>query len=223
MNRSKSERVLDALSIRGVRLSNFAERHGQDWLVYNPLLFVHYHRTAERDADEVAGAMTSAFPDAHSFLDVGAGSGAHAAALRRRGKEVFGVEKSAVGRAFARLQGVRTEKLDLASDRRPELPIRPAVAYSFEVAEHLDLELGLQLVRYLAQAAAWVVFSAAQPGQGGEGHRNEQPLEYWSDQFLAAGMTRDEARTNALRRELLDRDVQAWWLARNCMVFGKPA
>ena len=34
-----------------------------------------------------------------------------------------------------------------------------------------------------------IIFSAAVPGQGGERHVNEQPLEYWREKFAGHAVT----------------------------------
>jgi hypothetical protein len=41
--------------------------------------------------------------------------------------------------------------------------------------------------------------SAAQPGQGGVGHFNEQPPEYWISKMASVGYTLDEALTQRLQ------------------------
>jgi hypothetical protein len=198
------------------------ERFGIEWLTYNPFLFVIYHREATASADGVADALIAACPSARSFVDVGAGSGAHAAALARRGRTAVACERSLVGRVLARWQGVKTRRLDLTADGDVPADLRPDVAYCFEVAEHLDEEVGFKLVRLLAATASTVVFSAAQPGQGGQGHRNERPLAYWQRQFEAAGMAFDEGSTTTLRNHLTERRVPAYWLSRNSLVFVAP-
>jgi SAM-dependent methyltransferase len=58
------------------------------------------------------------------------------------------------------------------------------LAISVEVAEHLLPESSSSLVQWLTQVAPIVIFSAAVPEQGGHGHINLQPREYWHQQFL---------------------------------------
>jgi hypothetical protein len=54
---------------------------------------------------------------------------------------------------------------------------------SLECAEHLPAHRAAPLVEWLTKSAPIVVFSAAIPGQGGKGHINEQPPDYWNDLF----------------------------------------
>jgi hypothetical protein len=91
------------------------------------------------------------------------------------------------------------------------------VAYCFEVAEHVLAEFADALVSLLAKTAPIVVFTAAPPGQGGSGHVNEQPADYWIAKFAANDMS---------HRPDLDARVSAGfasahslWLAANVHVF----
>ena len=57
------------------------------------------------------------------------------------------------------------------------------VVWCFEVAEHIHPTYADVLVETIARHGDHIVLSAAQPGQGGCGHLNEQPPEYWIDKF----------------------------------------
>lgn len=59
-----------------------------------------------------------------------------------------------------------------------ELPRSFDLAVSLEVAEHLAN--GDALIESLTKSAPVVLFSAAIPDQGGDGHVNEQWPDYWS-------------------------------------------
>jgi len=199
-------------------VSSFGARWHVDALVYNPWQMWAYHQAALTDADGVARALAETFPQAHRFVDVGAGSGAFAAALARVGKHVLAVERSRVGRMIAARQGVGTLEFDLAAPEPIPSRITAEVAYSFEVAEHLVPQLGQRLVRVLARLAPTVVFTAAPPGQGGLGHVNEQPSQYWIERFRAQGME-PSCEQATLRRAFRSHGVQASWFA-NVMVFS---
>jgi hypothetical protein len=56
-----------------------------------------------------------------------------------------------------------------------------------EVAEHVSKGAAGTLMDSLVAHGQVILFSAAEPGQGGENHVNEQPLEYWRDKFAARG------------------------------------
>src|SRR4051794_23205037 len=201
----------------GTRASRLGERRGWDWLVYNPLTMWSYHRLARADAGPVMAPVREGFPAAHELVDVGAGSGADAAAAARRSASVVALERSRAGRAMATLQRVRTAPFDL-SDAAPPAQ-RADLAYCFEVAEHLPPELGDRLVAFLAASAPVVVFTAAHPGQGGYGHVNEQPPSYWSERFRAAGLEESRGEADELRRVFRSNGVHAPWFEQNVLVF----
>ncbi|MDX6377286.1 MAG: hypothetical protein QOE98_1589, partial [Gaiellaceae bacterium] len=125
--------------------------------------------------------------------------------------------RSRAGRAIASLQRVDTAAFDLR-DAEPGRH-RAQLAYCFEVAEHLPPELGERLVGFLAGAAPIVVFTAAQPGQGGYGHINEQPRSYWEAQFRSAGMEPSPGAVEQLKRAFTENGVQARWFFDNLQVF----
>lgn len=56
-----------------------------------------------------------------------------------------------------------------------------------EVAEHISLDAGLQLVKNICKTSRYVIFSAATPGQGGYNHINERPFRYWVSLFESNG------------------------------------
>lgn len=68
-----------------------------------------------------------------------------------------------------------------------KLDQRYDLAMSLEVAEHLHEQCADIFVTSLCNAADVVLFSAAHPGQGGDGHINEQPMEYWERKFAMHG------------------------------------
>jgi SAM-dependent methyltransferase len=204
-------------------LSDYGERYRIDWLTYNPLRMRFFHRYAKRDAGAVIAGLESVIPEARTYADIGAGSGAYAAEAVRRGHPTVACERSATGRLIARRQGVHSVHFDLTKARPAQLPTGSIdLAYSFEVAEHLPPELGERLVEFMCQIdAPTVVFSAAQPGQGGTGHINEQPSAHWVQRFAERGYRLDEPRTARLREALRSGDVTSRWLLSNAMVLGR--
>ena len=54
---------------------------------------------------------------------------------------------------------------------------------SLEVAEHVAESSADMFIENLTAHGDTILFSAATPGQGGEGHENEQPHEYWHKKF----------------------------------------
>lgn len=57
-----------------------------------------------------------------------------------------------------------------------------------EVAEHIEFERSNDIISHLyriIQPGGSIIFSAAQPGQGGVGHINCQPKDFWRWKMLA--------------------------------------
>jgi hypothetical protein len=200
-------------------LSELGERHGIDWLIYNPLRMRMFHRYARRDAAAVIGAIEAVLPECATYADVGSGSGAFASEAQRRQHPIVAYERSFAGRFMARRQGVDCRDFDLRLGSGGVALERTHLAYSFEVAEHLTPPLGDRLVEFLTLIAPTIVFTAAQPGQGGTAHVNEQPREYWRDRFAAKGFFESQDLTTQLSATFEERGVQGFWFARNVGVY----
>jgi SAM-dependent methyltransferase len=211
--------VGDALRRTGDALTEVGERRGIDWLTYNPLRMVHFHRAARRNARPFVRALRTACPDARSCVDVGCGSGAYVAEATRQGLDAIGCERSRAGRLIARLQGADARPFDLTRSPPTRVTGPFDVAYSIEVAEHLPPELGDRLVDVVCELAPLVVFSAATPGQGGIGHINEQPPEYWERRFRERGYEFLPEPTGRLLA-VLDEHGTDFWLF-NSRVFAR--
>lgn len=201
-------------------LSKAGERWDIDWLIYNPLAFVWYHEQAVASAPGVMRTFARLFPSARTYVDVGAGSGAFAAEAQRLGRRTVAYEHSRLGRLVAKSQGVDARPFDLRKKSAPKADRPFDLAYCFEVAEHLDAALGDELVRFCAIQAPLVVFTAAPPGQGGRGHKNEQPRSHWIDRFEALGLRYDEKLSRELADGFRGENVQSVWLALNVMMFA---
>src|SRR5438105_6607867 len=93
------------------------------------------------------------------------------------------------------------------------------LAVCIEVAEHLPQTSAASLVRSLTAAAPAVLFSAAIPGQGGHGHLNEQPRQYWIDLFQHDGF----ASFDCLRPRIWKNGQVAWWYRQSLFMFCNPA
>ncbi len=205
----------------GGRLSRIGELVGWNWLTYNPILFLNFHNFAVTDANNVVDIIEQCFPDAKSFVDVGAGSGAYAAEAQRRGHPTVAYEHSRFGRYLAGRQGVNSRAFDLTRIP-PAIVDRDVfdVAYCFEVAEHIPAPLGDLLVEFISIHGREVLFTAAHPGQGGTGHINEQTADYWQERFARHGKQLDVERTDTIRGALASANLRSRWLAENAMVFG---
>jgi SAM-dependent methyltransferase len=143
-----------------------------------------------------------------SLVDVGCGSGTWCRVFGERfgSDDILGIDGDYVDRAQLRISPAHF----LAHDLTRSLPARRrfGLAMSLEVGEHLPPESGPELVRTLVGHADHVLFSAAVPGQGGEFHINERPLDYWRGLFAA----HDYIAVDCLRPSLhRNRQVEPWY------------
>lgn len=147
-----------------------------------------------------------------SYLDVGCGPG------------VLVVEASTLGVGLAAgldmaatLPG--TSRVDLTG--RWNLDGRYEQVTCWEVAEHLPQDAAASFVLQLAKhVGGYLVFTAAPPGQGGEGHVNEQPPEYWRAALEAAGLHYMATATTKLAQRWTPVCGPCWWYPRNVQVFA---
>lgn len=163
-----------------------------------------------------------------SLVDVGCGDAKLLAAIRHLAPDVplLGIDGSREALARAAAAGVTVLHHDLASTHASDVASLRArvagfdVAVSMETAEHLPPWAGAKFVHTLA-CVRLVVFSAAQPGQGGTLHMNERPGAYWRGRFAACGFRLAVADT-ALRTALASLDLPPWYAA-NIQVFERHA
>jgi len=148
-----------------------------------------------------------------SLLDVGCGDGHLVTRATQAGVDSLGVDLSAEGPAHADLR----EPLDL--QRTFDW------VFCWEVAEHLPAEsadtLCDSLVRHLAPGGS-LLFTAAHPGQRGDGHINEQPQAYWRERLEARGLRYDALTTHRLAAAWLREAPKTPWYGTNLQVFTAP-
>jgi SAM-dependent methyltransferase len=132
-----------------------------------------------------------------SILDLGQGTGQTVEFFLKSGiADVVGVEGSreAIAASPHPEKAIRwnlNETLDLG--RTFDL------VYSFEVVEHIHPRYVDNLLDSFSRHGDRVVITAARPGQGGAGHFNEQPPEYWIRRFKKMGFRYDEMATVELK------------------------
>lgn len=150
-----------------------------------------------------------------SVADVGCGDGTWLSVVRERGvADVLGFDGDYVPRETLQIPPELFAPIDL---REPpvEPPRRFDLALCLEVAEHLPAESADELVRFLADLAPVICFSAAIPHQGGRGHFNEQWPDYWIERFAEEGFV----AIDGVRPRLWDDpDVEPWY-AQNSFLY----
>jgi len=152
-----------------------------------------------------------------SVLDVGCGAGAWVKAWQDAGVEhAYGMDG-----AWAKDHLLIAERdfieCDLANDKYLNIMYPYELVQCLEVAEHLPESRAEWLVRELCVISDLVVFGAAIPGQGGHGHINEQPHEYWIGLFNKYKYVADTSLQPVLK---FVKDI-AWWYSQNIIVFRR--
>lgn len=174
--------------------------------------------TAAKAAPLIAESIKKHFAP-NRVVDVGCGTGALLASLTELGCSCLGLEYADAGLNMCRARGLNVQKFDIRFDSL-DLPLEEFdVAISLEVAEHLPEKYVDRYVDLLTKLSHNIVFTAAIPGQGGTDHVNEQPHDYWIQQFSKRGFVLDRPISEKWEATWRDAEI-AYWYYQNIMVFG---
>ncbi len=176
---------------------------------------INYDQIADEEAapaERLAKWISSALPPG-SVLDIGCGPGTYVDALRTFGISARGVDidDRVKGKEHLMYQSL----FDLDDTDKADTVI------CLEVAEHID-ESFADLVAYQVARCAkkTLIWTAAQPGQGGIGHINCQPREYWDKRLTEQGLVRNiELETRML--EFIVQGPHMGWFRNNVMLFER--
>ncbi|HET6779033.1 MAG TPA: class I SAM-dependent methyltransferase [Gemmatimonadales bacterium] len=184
--------------------------------VYDAGFFDYIVEGARRSARATIG-LAHEMLQPTSVLDVGCGRGIWLAEWVGKGvSDVYGIDGSYLDATTLEIAPGRFMPQDLSQPfwvgRRFDL------IESLEVAEHLPESAAESFIDSLTRHGDVIMFSAAVPGQGGEYHVNEQPLEYWREKFARRGY----AAYDPLRRVLRNNDQVEPWYRYNLLVYASP-
>jgi SAM-dependent methyltransferase len=115
-----------------------------------------------------------------SVIDLGCGCGVYADAFRRKGARVVAVDGVRPPSEHTFPGEVQVRDLTAPFDN-PWGPFD--LALCLEVAEHIPEPLSDAFLANITRFSPRLVLSAAQPGQGGHHHVNEQPKRYWVEKL----------------------------------------
>ena len=177
-----------------------------------------YERDRALDSARIVVPMVVALTHPSSVVDVGCGRGAWLSEFRAQGtSKIAGLDGDYLKPSTLLFPADCFRPTDLSG--KFEIPAgRFDLAICLEVAEHLPAPNSRHLVRQLTLVAPQVLFSAAPPGQGGEGHVNCQPLSYWRRIFEEFGFR----MLDPFRPKLRDDRRVAWWYRQNMVLFVSP-
>jgi SAM-dependent methyltransferase len=152
---------------------------------YDSKFFATADRSAAYSADAIIELLVRPL-SIQSVLDLGCGQGLWLAKWLAHGaQEVVGADGPYIDAARLHIPRAAFVSCDLSAPLA--LGRQFDLVQSLEVAEHLDAQVADEFVDNLVRHGKLILFSAAIPGQGGERHINEQPLDYWRNRFLARG------------------------------------
>jgi glycosyltransferase involved in cell wall biosynthesis len=176
---------------------------------------INYDHIADEEqqpAERLAKWISSALPPG-TVLDIGCGPGTYVDALRTFGISARGVDidKRVHGKEHLKYQSL----FDLADLDKSDTVI------CLEVAEHIEEAqadlVAAQVARCVKKTLIW---TAAQPGQGGIGHINCQPREYWDKKLTAQGLVRNHELENKML-EFIVQGPHMIWFRNNVMLFER--
>lgn len=193
------------------------ERHGQALAQYDQLFFREQAEGSEQSARHV---LTRLFEHVRpgSILDIGCGVGTWLKAATDLGvADVLGIDGADAASEFLRIPEAAFLKRDLSEPL--DLGRRFDLVMSLEVAEHLPANRAPVFVRNLVRHGDLIMFSAALPYQGGDGHLNENWLEFWAPLFAGEGYD----CVDALRGPMWHDARVDWWYRQNTVLFRNAA
>jgi len=174
--------------------------------MYDNSFFNSISSGSTRSAQRLLPLVLTALP-VKSVVDIGCGRGAWLAEFSRLGVgDTLGVDGDYVATATLAIPAASFIARDIT--QRFQLGRQFDLAVCLEVGEHVPHAASGTLVANLTAHAPMVLFSAAVPGQGGQDHINEMPLEFWRGLFKARGYV----ALDPFRRQIEGaRDVEPWY------------
>ena len=149
--------------------------------------------------------------DPVNVLDIGCGPGHFVESLRDKGLNATGldIDERVIGKSYLQQKSL----FDMTETAE--------VTMCIEVAEHIENQHSDTIVdKVYAATEKTLIWTAAQVGQGGIGHINCQPKEYWAEKLVAKGFVRNKDKENQLL-EFIKQGPYMGWFINNLMIFDK--
>jgi cyclopropane fatty-acyl-phospholipid synthase-like methyltransferase len=153
----------------------------------------------------------------NSIVDIGSGNcGFLSAAINFSINDILGVDGTDMDERILQIPKenfmVWNLEQEFTYDRKFDLVV------SLEVAEHLNAKYADTFVKTLVNLGDLILFSAAQPKQGGVGHVNCQPISYWERKFNSHGFKR---HSNMIFDYMRDKEHVSQWYRKNGILYIK--
>jgi hypothetical protein len=168
-------------------------------------------------ADRLAGILIDEF-NPSSVVDYGCANGLYLHPFHKNEVKIHGYE---VSKEALEYPVVPRYYLSLMNETDVFIGERFFdLAICLEVMEHIPEQFAALAVYNLTRLSETIIFTAAQPGQGGNGHINCQIKEYWIDLFDKFHFKPDEKTTEVI----LDKVKSGYhmgWFVNNLIVFRR--
>ena len=183
--------------------------------IYDKEFFEHANKLKMLSSKKVA-KIINFYYEFQTAFDIGCGMGLYIHELKRLGKDVLGCDAS---KAAIRMGAKELTIFQTDVTKPIELDQRFDLVICFEVAEHINNRYSKQLVKNCTDFSDTVLFTAAPIGQGGVGHINEQPYEFWINLFEELHFKYKRDLSERIREEM-QRENVVYWIANNFMSFS---
>lgn len=150
------------------------------------------------------------------LVDLGCGCGIYSHLFMEAGVEVVAIDGVQPPHAY----GVAIHQRDLTSPFE-NIWGHFDVALCLEVAEHVPEALVEPFLENVTRFSDTVILSAAQPGQGGHHHVNEQPKRYWVQRMADRGFIYDRRRTGRLMETFKRNKPPLVWMIEHISVYRR--
>lgn len=191
--------------------------------IYGDEFYATRHKSTLYAASRILDVFFSAsgLPYPATAIDIGCGVGTWLSVLHDHGTSVSGWDGPWVPSKYLAIDSQYFHRINLEQElAQPGIlwHIPPAdMLVTLEVAEHLPPGLAENFVDFIVSHASYVLFSAAIPGQTGNGHVNEQWPSYWARLFHKKSYYMYD-----IIRSSIWTDINIpFWYRQNCFVVAK--
>lgn len=188
------------------------------WYQLDSTDVINYDQIEEEEgpfAKRLAHWIKDQFAPCDFVYDLGCGPGTYVNALNDIGVDTFGYDIDP--RVEDKPNLICADLLKLNPTTQAELVL------CLETAEHIDTMHNKDIVKAIDRClihGGMLIWSAAQPGQGGVGHINCQTKEYWHKLFQKKGFSRNYGIEKSLVDDMRT-GYHMGWFVQNVMVFIK--
>lgn len=217
---SAGRRLLPQPHIRPVLFALHAEARDREEEEVNQETRDAVREGCKRSASIILPMIFDTLGTPRAMLDVGGGEGHWIEAARALGvHELWNADVESHEAVRWDAEALRPLPVrDVNGDAR--IIDRWPLALCLETAEHLTPTAGDHLVAELCRVADEIIWSAAIPGQGGDGHINEQWPDYWYERFEDNGFGLYDP---GWRSDLWHRaEVEPWYAQNLLCAYRRP-